>query len=119
MEELFLERWKAGPCGQMEWEREFRFCRQRRFRFDFAMPDLKIAVEIDGRGRHQTVSGVRLDCEKGNLAIRLGWKVFHFPATDMKRRNKWGDRVLDAFVEMVCMEICGVHDDEWCGYLQD
>lgn len=31
-------------------EREFRFHPERRWRFDFAWPDVKVAVEIDGGG---------------------------------------------------------------------
>ena len=69
--------------------REYRFHDTRRWRFDFAWPDIKLAVEIDGRGRHQTVVGCRSDCEKANEAIRLGWRVLRFPATDKKMAHDW------------------------------
>lgn len=67
-------------------EREFKFHPTRKFRFDFAWPSLRMAVEIDGgtwvAGRHTRGAGYARDCEKGNEAILLGWKVFHF-TTDM------------------------------------
>ena len=65
-------------------EIEYRFC-DRRFRFDFAWPDKKIAVEIEGGiysgGRHVRGKGFENDCEKHNLAQRLGWKVYRFTSS--------------------------------------
>lgn len=62
--------------------RELRFHPTRRWRFDFAWAAQRVAVEIDGGswigGRHTRGAGFRKDCEKGNEALLLGWKVFHF-----------------------------------------
>ncbi len=93
-EEAFKFAWntlatKAPP------EREYLFHDERRWRFDFAWPSIKLAVEIDGRGRHQTVAGVRGDCEKHNEAIRLGWRVLRFPATDKRLAADWAQTVLE------------------------
>lgn len=89
-------------------EREYRFLTTRRWRFDFAWPTLRIAVEIEGRGRHQTVVGFRNDCEKYNAALRLGWRVLRFPAMDYKpstSRDIWpggaSDWVADVW-ELMC-----------------
>lgn len=61
---------------------EHRFHPQRRWRFDFAWPERKIAVEIEGgtftRGRHVRPLGYEGDCEKYNEAALLGWKVLRF-----------------------------------------
>ena len=58
---------------------EYKFIKNRRFRFDFAWPDLKIAVEVEGGtyryGRHQRPGGYENDCVKYSLAALLGWKV--------------------------------------------
>lgn len=60
---------------------EFRFHPTRRWRFDFAWPDLKLAVEIDGGafmaggGRHTRGAGYRADCEKLAEAAIAGWRV--------------------------------------------
>ena len=63
--------------------REHRFHPTRRWRFDFAWPDQKIAVEVDGvlpgrGGRHQRMAGFDADTEKTNAAAILGWKVLRF-----------------------------------------
>lgn len=61
-------------------EREHRFHPVRKWRFDFAWPDRKVAVECEGaiymNGRHTRGSGFELDCEKYNAAMLLGWRVF-------------------------------------------
>jgi very-short-patch-repair endonuclease len=62
--------------------REHRFCPPRRFRFDFAWPEQKLAVEVDGgswiAGRHNRGAGFAKDAEKANLAVLHGWRVLHF-----------------------------------------
>ena len=70
-------------------EREYMFAKSigRRWRFDFAWPDSKIAVEIEGgtwtsKSRHTTGKGFMDDCEKYNAAAEMGWRVFRF-TTDM------------------------------------
>ena len=63
-------------------EREFKFCSCRRWRFDFAWPCSKLAVEIEGGtwsgGRHTTGAGYAKDLEKYNCATLLGWRVLRF-----------------------------------------
>lgn len=58
--------------------KEFRFS-ERRWRFDYAFPDSKVALEIEGgvwiNGRHTRGQGYINDCEKYNRATILGWKV--------------------------------------------
>lgn len=62
--------------------REYRFHHKRRWRFDFAYPDHKIAIEVEGgvysRGRHTRGAGFTADCEKYNAATELGWKVYRY-----------------------------------------
>lgn len=65
------------------YEREVTFWPGRRFRFDFAWPDIKIAVEIEGMtysgvGYHQNPKDYATDCLKYNKATLLGWRVFRF-----------------------------------------
>ena len=59
--------------------REHRFHATRRWRFDLAYPDCRLAIEIDGGcytgGRHVQGAGVRADCEKFAVAQGLGWRV--------------------------------------------
>ena len=79
-EELFALHIRANNLPTPE--REFRFHPVRKWRFDFAWPDKKFAVEIDGglwiNGRHNRGKGALADMEKRNAAQKLGWMVFHF-----------------------------------------
>lgn len=63
-------------------EREYQFCKGRRWRFDFAWPEHRIAAEVEGGiwtgGRHTRGSGFEKDCEKYNTAALLGWTVLRF-----------------------------------------
>jgi very-short-patch-repair endonuclease len=63
-------------------ETEFRFDPKRRWRFDYAFPSLKIAVEQEGGiwsgGRHTRGAGYIKDLEKYNTATKAGWRVFRF-----------------------------------------
>lgn len=66
----------------IECVREYRFHPTRQWRFDYAIPDLRIAIEIDGgiwiNGRHNRASGYLGDMEKFNTAATLGWVVLKF-----------------------------------------
>jgi len=58
--------------------REFRFHPERKWRFDFAFSEKKVAVEVEGRGRHQAFGGFEADCDKYNAATLLGWRVLRY-----------------------------------------
>jgi very-short-patch-repair endonuclease len=83
----------ARPLPAEVMVREHLFHSRRGWRFDFAWPTIKLAVELDGRGRHQTVKGTRDDCEKHNAAVLLGWRVLRYPATDIKDVEQWVDEI--------------------------
>lgn len=83
----------ARPVAGTEMVREHRFHPTRKWSFDFAWPSIKLALELDGRGRHQTVKGVREDCEKLNAAVILGWRVLRYPATDIANVDAWVSEV--------------------------
>ena len=59
--------------------KEHRFHSKRLWRFDFAWPEIMLAVEIEGgtavMGRHVCPAGYRADCKKYNEALLLGWRV--------------------------------------------
>ena len=88
MEAKFERLWQEinGPALTPE----FKFHPSRRWRFDFACERAKIAVELDGGvwggGRHTRGAGFIGDCEKGNAACALGWRVWHL-ATGMVTRE--------------------------------
>lgn len=70
--------------------REYRFNSARRWRFDFAIPESRIAIEYEGstwaQGRHTRGAGYAKDCEKYNSAACLGWRVLRY-TSDMLRDN--------------------------------
>jgi len=79
-----------------DFETELKFDENRKFRFDYAIPSLMIAIEYEGiyasKSRHTTVSGFSTDCVKYNLATCLGWRVLRYTAnnylnleTDLKK----------------------------------
>jgi very-short-patch-repair endonuclease len=65
---------------------EYRFHPTRKWRFDYAIPAKKIAIEYEGqpyriaKGGHNTIKGFQSNCEKYNEATLLGWKVLRFTA---------------------------------------
>jgi very-short-patch-repair endonuclease len=63
-------------------EREYKFHPTRKWRFDFAWIDRKIAVEIEGgtryKSRHTSAKGFENDCEKYNAAAIDGWIVLRY-----------------------------------------
>jgi very-short-patch-repair endonuclease len=70
--------------------REFRFHATRLWRFDFAWPESRVAVEIEGgiwvagaHGRGKHFSG---DCEKYNAATIDGWRVLRYTTRDLEKR---------------------------------
>jgi len=97
LERTFMTYWKALARGYPMPVPEYQAIPGRKFRFDFAWPDAKIAVELDGgvhaprgkccqacgqppRSRHTTGVGFTRDCEKTNLAAAMGWRVFRATA---------------------------------------
>ena len=81
---------------------------QGKFAFDFALPDLKIGIEVEGgvyarragelsvvggrlvatrgqKSRHTTGSGYEGDCDKYNLAAVNGWSVLRFVSPQIVR----------------------------------
>jgi hypothetical protein len=67
---------------KIEVQKEVRFHPTRMWRFDYAIPELKIAIEVEGGiwkpggGRHNRGAGFRADIEKYNTAALMGWRVF-------------------------------------------
>jgi very-short-patch-repair endonuclease len=68
---------------------EHKFHPDRKWRFDMAIPSLKIAIEYEGvygggKSRHTTKGGYTGDCDKYNEAQILGWRVLRFTARNVK-----------------------------------
>jgi very-short-patch-repair endonuclease len=90
-EREFLYFWRVLGLPDVEWVEQYRFHPTRRWRFDFALPEQMIAVEVDGgtwqRGKrgHTSGAGHQRDCEKSNAAIECGWRVLRYTPKMLKQ----------------------------------
>jgi len=81
---------------------EYRFHPLRRWRFDLAWPQHRVAVEIDGfgrrgtPGRHQRPRGYTDDCEKLAEAACLDWRVIRVTPRQVRSGAAlgWVERLL-------------------------
>ncbi len=82
---------------------EFRFHETRLWRFDFCWPDLMIAVEYQGlnwkgggNSGHQSIDGLRRDCEKFTEASLSGWTLILITAETVNNGQavEWVRRAL-------------------------
>lgn len=68
-------------------ETEYKFCPDRKWRFDYAYPKLMIAIEQEGgawsRGRHTRGRGFINDLEKYNRATVMGWRILRYTPDQM------------------------------------
>ena len=69
-------------CGLPDPVQEYRFDARRKWRFDLAWPDRRIAAECHGstwtNGRHVRGYGFENDRRKMNAAQLQGWDVYEF-----------------------------------------
>jgi len=74
------------PLLSVQPVQQHRFHPTRRWRFDYAYPDARLAIEVDGGqytprgGRHNT----DVDREKLNEAAKLGWRVLRYSGAMLK-----------------------------------
>lgn len=65
---------------RIDFDREFKFCPDRRWRADFRVG--RVLVEVEGGiwngGRHTRGTGFENDCEKYNWAALNGWLVLRY-----------------------------------------
>ena len=61
---------------------EYKFCPDRKYRADYAIPDWRLFNEIDGSlyyyKAHGSITGILRDIEKYNLASVHGFSVLRF-----------------------------------------
>jgi very-short-patch-repair endonuclease len=69
-------------------EKQYRFHEVRRWRLDFAFPELHLAIEVNGAGfGHQHVGNQRKNWNKLNAAREMGWRVLEYPANAITVRT--------------------------------
>jgi very-short-patch-repair endonuclease len=74
-------------------ERQFRFIPGRQYRADFAWPNSRLLVELEGGvfsrrrqggGWHQSISGYIDDCRKYNIAALNGFHILRYTAKEVE-----------------------------------
>lgn len=77
--------------GMPKPEKEYRFHPVRKWRFDYAIVEHKVAIEVEGGiwtgGRHTRGKGFLNDCVKYNTATSMGWKVLRFQPKDLYKKE--------------------------------
>lgn len=82
--------WRMRAKGAPAPTPEYQFHATRKWRFDFAWPDHKLAVEIEGGtfkrggGRHNRALGHHADCDKYNAAAIAGWCVLRYTSKHLQ-----------------------------------
>jgi hypothetical protein len=83
----------AIGCGydlgvEFEWARNYKFdLPDSGMEFDFCLPDLMVAIEVNGgQGRgnesgHSSWTGLERDARKQNAAVLKGWTLFWLPTS--------------------------------------
>jgi hypothetical protein len=75
------------PCPVFE----YRFHSKRKWRFDMAWPDQKVALEVQGgifsQGRHTRGAALLKEWEKLNTAATLGWRILYCQPNDLLKRD--------------------------------
>lgn len=100
-------------------ETEYRFHPVRRWRFDYAVPEIRLAVEYNGHGgfvmaggmsRHGSMIGMTGDAEKLNAAIGHGWRVLQFTALHFRHQDRVKHNLTD--VRAAIMNAVAAMQDE-------
>lgn len=96
-------------CGSplANYERQFRYVPGRKFAADFAWPQDRLLVEVQGgwtNGQaHGSVSGIKADVERGNLATINGYRVLRFltPGSGKDEMDTWIAETLAVIEEVI------------------
>lgn len=71
--------WQISAAGLQAPERQYYYARPRRLRADFAWPDYRLLVEVQGgiysRRAHGSIRGVLADIDRLNEATMHGWRL--------------------------------------------
>jgi len=95
LEAIFALAMKHVGCEMVP---QYRFDSTRRWAFDLADPQTKVAVEIDGgefsRGAHTRGKRIAADCEKRNEARLRGWIVFVLTGAQVRKAPmQWAEKI--------------------------
>ena len=92
--ELWLE--QGGP----PLERQYGFAEPlRKYRADFAHVPTKVLIECQGgvysHSKYARGAGIIKDCERSNIAARLGWHIVRIPGYKDWEKDGWVEQALE------------------------
>ena len=88
-------------AGATMFEEQYRYVPGRLFKADFAVPSIRLLIEVQGgiyTGKaHGSVNGILLDNERINLAALNGWRVMRFSPQQVAtgEAKEWVRKVLE------------------------
>lgn len=66
------------------------------YRVDFAIPERRLVIELDGHEFHATVEQRTADAKRGRRLLAAGWRVVRFTGTEIRRGvHRCVDEVLE------------------------
>ena len=100
LERLFLPVVRKFKLPRPKLQYEVRLASGRTVFIDFAFPDDRLAIEIEGFGVHGQQIRWQQDMDRENELTELGWQVLRFSKQDLTKRP---DRVASRI--LACLEI--------------
>jgi hypothetical protein len=92
-ERCFQDVYLLAGQDRLEVAEEFRIVPDRKWRWDIAIPERRIAIEwqgIAGGGpSHLSFSGAARDMEKHNAAVALGWTMLYANVKNTEDGSFW------------------------------
>jgi hypothetical protein len=90
-----------GKASLPAFEPQFRPLSSRKFRFDYACPPLRLAVEVDGgiwsRGAHIRPAGREADMLRDATLMLHGWRILRFSSKHV--RSGLAIKIITAYVD--------------------
>jgi len=83
---------------KLKTEKEYKFHPIRKWKFDFCIPSIRVAIEIEGavwtQGRHTRGAGFIADMEKYNTATAMGWRIFRIVPGDYGKALRFIEQLI-------------------------
>lgn len=91
-----------------KFQQEHIFHPKRKWRIDYAWPELKVGLEVHGghhsNGRHVRGVGFAQDREKMNEAQLLGWIILEVTTDNIPQLREWLERAIKIQTEQASKE---------------
>lgn len=108
-EDTFLKLWREWGLGP-DPIRNFQFLKPaRKLEMDFAWPDIKLGVEMQGgiysreKSGHSSIPGMKRDMEKNNLAQVNGWLLIWIEPNNVTKKN--ADQLQELLIEAAQLQV--------------